>query len=254
MKLNPTLKIPLPDLEMIFVKGHQNEQYFMMGDDDNGDDDEKPAHKVSVFSFYMGKYPVTQRLYLEVMGENPSQFKGKMRPVERVSWHDAGKFITALNDKRSVREYLKAQGLENAEFRLPSEAEWEFAARGGIHGQGHKYSGSDDLKQVGWYRENSGMETKPVGLLLPNELGLYDMSGNVYEWCEDQWHSNYKNAPADGSAWVDSADKGASRVIRGGCYFNFAVYCRPAYRYNWHPDFRYDDVGFRVVLSLQSVG
>ena len=221
---------------MIFVQGGS----FDMGGHEF--DREKPIHQVTVPSLYIGQYPVTQKIYSEIMGENPSLYKGSARPVERVSWNDTQIFLRKLYGKTGMA------------FRLPSEAEWEFAARGGIHAEGHAYSGSDDLKQVGWYDENSGNETKPVGLLLPNELGLYDMSGNVREWCEDQWHGSYENAPADGSAWLDSDDKGADRVIRGGRYFYYAVDCRPAYRNSWHPGYRSSSVGFRVVFPLQSVG
>jgi formylglycine-generating enzyme required for sulfatase activity len=150
-----------------------------------------------------------------------SYFKDPSRPVERVSWHDAKAFIQRLRNRAEVKAFLVAQNLSQAQFRLPSEAEWEYAARGGVHSQGYEYCGSDDLRQVGWYRNNSGVETKPVGLLLSNELGLYDMSGNVGEWCEDDWHDSYDapGLPDDGSAWVDSPERGTDRVIRGGDYF-----------------------------------
>jgi sulfatase modifying factor 1 len=192
--------------------------------------DEQPIHSV------------TQALYEAITGENPSYFQGTNRPVEQVSWNDAQAFIQALNTETGKT------------FRLPSEAEWEFAARGGIYAQGYAYCGSDQLKQVGWYSDNSGNETKPVGLLLPNELGLYDMSGNVYEWCEDDYHGDYKKAPKDGSPWVDSPERGAYRVRRGGSCFNRPIDCRPADRSSWRPVVRGNGFGFRLVLSLQSVG
>ncbi len=233
------IDIPCP---LIFVQGGP----FDMG--------ERPAHPVHILNdIYIGKYPVTQALYQEVMEENPSYFKDPSRPVERVSWYDAKTFIERLQEREEVKTFLETYNLSQAQFRLPSEAEWEYAARGGIHSQGYEYCGSDDLKQVGWYGDNSGGETKPVGLLLPNELGLYDMSGNVDEWCEDNWHSSYDapGRPDDGSAWVDGPDRGTSRVVRGGDYFDSPVRCRPASRDYWDPGYRITYVGFRLVLSLQ---
>jgi formylglycine-generating enzyme required for sulfatase activity len=230
--------IPCP---LIFLQGGR----FDMG--------ERPAHPVHIsYDFYMGKYPVTQALYQEVMEENPSYFKDPSRPVESVSWQDAKTFIERLQEREEVKTFLKAQNLSQAQFRLPSEAEWEYAARGGVHSQGYEYCGSDDLRQVGWYRDNSGGETKPVGLLLPNELGLFDMSGNVYEWCEDDWHSSYDSPdrPDDGSAWVDTSRRGTSRVFRGGSYLHDPVGCRPAFRFRTRPDGHFYFVGFRLVLSL----
>jgi sulfatase modifying factor 1 len=198
--------------------------------------DEIPIHPVAVHSFYMAQFPVTQSLFEVIMKKNPSNFKGADRPVETVSWDDAQAFVQSLNIETSKT------------FRLPSEAEWEFAARGGKHAQGYVYCGSDQLKQVGWYRGNSGKETKPVGLLLPNELGLYDMSGNVWEWCEDDYHSDYRKAPKDGSSWIDQPVRGTHRVVHGGSSFYLSTGCRPSDRDNWLPDDR-DLVGFRLVLS-----
>ncbi len=226
--------------EMILVEGGL---FHMGGQNDQVQAMELPVHRVTLPGFYIGKYPVTQVLWKAVMGDgnNPSFFQGDKRPVEMVSWDDAQAFLQKLNELTGKR------------YRLPTEAEWEYAARGGIHGQGYEYCGSDDLKQVGWYDDNSGGETKPVGLLLPNELGLYDMSGNIYEWCEDDWHSSYDapGRPDDGNAWVNGPGRGARRVVRGGYYFSDPVFCRPAYRNDWRPDDRYYYVGFRLVLSLQ---
>lgn len=231
-------QIALPDLDLVLVEGGG----FFMGDDDSKYDREKPAHLVRISSFQMCKYPVTQRLWEAVMGNNPSRFKGEKRPVENVSWNDVKNFIEKLNKKTKK------------EFRLPSEAEWEYAARGGRYSQGFTYAGSDKLKQVGWYTENSNNQTQEVGLLLSNELGLYDMSGNIWEWCEDDFHENYDDAPKDGSAWIDYPERGVGRVVRGGGYFGYAVYCRPTARAGYTPDHRYSDDGFRLVLPLQSVG
>ncbi len=137
-------------------------------------------------------------------------------------------------------------------YRVPSEVEWEYAARGGkYHAEGYKYAGSDRLKDVGWFDENSGNETKPVGLKKPNQLGLYDMSGNVWEWCEDDWHRNYEGAPKNGLAWDDSPKWGSYRVLRGGSWFGGARHCRVANRNNHEPDYRNDFLGFRLALYLQ---
>lgn len=231
--------LPFPDLDLIFVEGGQ----FLMGDE-VGDLPERcrPVHPVSVSSFYMAKYPVTQRLYQAVMGENPSYFRGDLRPVEMVSWDDAQAFIKKLN--KAFQPPLGGWGL-----RLPTEAEWEYAARGGNISGKTKYCGSTHLDEVGWYNENSYNETKAVGLKLPNELGLYDMSGNVWEWCEDDWYSDYKNAPTDGSARVDSPERSRYRVLRGGCFFYLPDYCRAASRNRWHPEDRFIIIGFRLALS-----
>lgn len=191
-------------------------------------------------SFYLGKYLVTQELYEVIMGENPSYFKSGNRPVENVSWHDAQSFLKKIN------------ALLDKEFRLPSALEWEFAAIGGIYSQNYKYCGSNYLTQVGWYDENSGDETKPVGVLLPNELGLYDMSGNISELCEDDWHSN-KEIPKDGSAFVEGvtvADRSPWRVVCGTGYNEDYAYCRPTSRLNWEHDYRDSTTGFRIAYSL----
>ncbi|MBK8965904.1 MAG: formylglycine-generating enzyme family protein, partial [Lewinellaceae bacterium] len=143
----------------------------MEKDDPDAYGDEQPVHDVTVSGFYLGKLPVTQMLWQAVMGDTPSRFPGGQRPVEQVSWDDAQKFVKKLQDQTRLP------------FRLPSEAEWEFAARGGVYNLNHNYAGSNRLKEVGWYNLNSHGETKLAGLKYPNELGLYDMSGNVWEWC-----------------------------------------------------------------------
>jgi formylglycine-generating enzyme len=239
--------IPCP---MVWVEGDTFEMQLQ-------DWTENKVHSASVTvpDFYIAKYPVTQALYEAIMEgmkdieANPSRFKGRQRPVEQINWHQARAFIEALKKQTGMR------------FRLPSEAEWAFAAIGGKHSQHYEYCGSDDLKQVGWYRDNSGNETKPVGLLLPNELGLCDMSGNVWEWCEDDWHGSkeFKNKKRheDGRAWVDgdTADsRGSYRVVRGGSYFYDPLLCRPSDRSNYHSGDSINFIGFRLVLSLQSVG
>jgi formylglycine-generating enzyme len=224
--------------DLVLVEGGR----FLMGDDNSEFDEEKPAHWVEVSSFYLGKYPVTQALWKEVMGgKNPSHYKGDNRPVEHVSWDDAQNFIKNLN------------AITGKSFRLPSEAEWEYAARGGRYSQGYLYAGSDRLKQVGWYEENSNKETKEVGLRLANELGIHDMSGNIWEWCEDDWHKNYEGAPRDGSPWInmDKPRWKSDRVVRGGSSFNNSRHCRSAFRLVFPIGHPHEYIGFRLVLPIQ---
>ncbi|MEL6191504.1 MAG: formylglycine-generating enzyme family protein [Bacteroidota bacterium] len=197
----------------------------------------RPAHEVKLKDFYIGKYPITQSQWAKVMGSNPSSFKGDLlRPVENVSWVDCQNFLEKLKELTKIY------------FRLPTESEWEFAAKGGNMSKGYTYAGSNKLMEVGWYGKNSEGSTHPVGRKIPNELGIYDMSGNVREWCEDDGHENYKGAPSNGSAWVDK-NRGSYRVSRGGSwYFAFPV-CRSVHRSQEHKASRHDDVGFRLALS-----
>jgi len=235
---NLVIHLPSVTFKLIFVQGST----FQMGSNERKS--EQPIHPVTLSSFYISEFPVTQSLYTAIKSDNPSYYKGENRPIEQVSWEEAKAFIDLLNKLPAIESL-------GGVFCLPTEAQWEYAARGGKYSQDYEYSGSDDLKQVGWYRENSGLETKPVGLLQANELGIYDMSGNVYEWCEDDWHDTYKNAPDDGSAWKDTPSRGAYRVVRGGYSFNYPVYCRPAYRIRTSPGLRNHRLGFRLVFSPQ---
>ena len=226
---------PIPNLPTPFRMIHIPGGTFRMGSPPgapDSDDSERPDHDVTLSDFWLGELPVTQDLWQAVMGSNPSSFKGLRRPVETVSWDDAQVFIEKLNR------------LTNKTYRLPTEAEWEYAARGGNTGLGFQYAGSDLLLQVGWNIENSDQQTHEVGLLMPNELGLYDMSGNVWEWCQDAWHDNYEGAPEDGSAW----EKGGSpdRVLRGGCWDGMDDSCRSADRYDGGPEIRSYYVGLRL--------
>lgn len=196
---------------------------------------EKPAHKVTLSDYYIGETQVTQALWKAVMGDKPSRFKGGDNlPVEQVSWEDiVEKFIPALNRKTGRT------------FRLPTEAEWEYAARGGNRSKGYKYSGSNDMDEVAWYDGNSGKKTHPVKGKKANELGLYDMSGNVWEWCHD-WYGHYSSGAQTNPK---GPDKGSHRVLRGGSCCNDAWLCRVSYRIiiATFPLFNYH-LGFRLVL------
>jgi formylglycine-generating enzyme required for sulfatase activity len=239
----------LPDLPepflMIAVPGGR----FNMGGKSWDNESSLPVHPVEVDDFWMGQYPVTQALWTAVMGaeNNPAHFKGPARPVETISWD----MIDQEFLPRLKKLTLDSRPSGTA-YRLPTEAEWEYAARGGATDQPTKYAGSNRLDEVGWYDNNSHGETKPVGLKLPNELGICDMSGNVWEWCEDQWHDTYEGAPDDGSAWVDR-EQGALRVCRGGSWFINAQFCRTTPRYHITPARRYYYIGFRLVLSALPV-
>ena len=211
--------------KMIAVQGGT----YTMGAADNDPeayDCEKPAHKETVSDFMIGETPVTQELWQAVMGANPSYFEGDMqRPVDSVSWNDCQTFIRKLNQ------------LTGQNFRLPSEAEWEYAARGGNRSKGYKYAGSNDVDAVAWYDDNSGSTTHKVKTKQPNELGIYDMSGNVWEWCQDKWCDNY-NSPRNSGY----------RVLRGGSWRNYARSVRVSNRNNNTPGNRNNNNGLRLAL------
>ncbi len=196
-------------------------------------DNESPTHSVTLSSYYICKYEVTQALWRAVMGNNPSNFKGDNLPVECVSWDDCQTFINRLNS------------YTGRNFRLPTEAEWEFAARGGNYSRHYKYSGSNYISDVAWYDGNSSNRTHPVGTKQANELGLYDMSGNVWEWCSD-WYGSYSSYSQNDPTGPNS---GSFRVLRGGCWFIFASHCRSSYRYYNSPGYRNINLGLRLVLS-----
>ena len=194
--------------------------------------DEKPAHQVTLSDYYICKYEVTQEEWEVVMGNNPSYFKGSNRPVEEVSWYDCQEFIRKLNL------------LTGLTFSLPTEAEWEYAARGGSKSQGYKYSGSNNIDDVAWYTRNSSSKTHKVGTKSPNELGIYDMSGNVWEWCSD-WYGSYSSLS---QANPTGPSSGSNRVYRGGGWSDYARRCRVSYRDGGNPDYRNSLLGFRLVM------
>lgn len=218
---------------MIYVEGGS----FMMGctsEQSDCYDDEQPAHRVMLDSYYIGETEVTQELWTAVMGSNPSYFKGSQRPVERVSWKDCQKFIKKLNQ------------ITGKNFRLPTEAEWEYAARGGKKSKAYKYSGSNTLDNVAWYCDNSGSQTHNVKTKLPNELGIYDMSGNVWERCQDKYGWGYRNNFQVNPIGPSS---GSFRLARGGSCDRDVQYCRCSGRRGLSTPSgrnRYD--GFRLIL------
>jgi formylglycine-generating enzyme required for sulfatase activity len=232
---------------------------FWMGSDEKDEGalpSEKPHHQRDIAAFSLAEFPVTQVLWQEVVARaqvqgmlkeqalspTPSYFPGARRPVESISWDDAQEFCRVLN---------LLLGKPVGHFRLPSEAEWEYAARTG--GRETLYAGSNQLAEVAWSSDNSNEETVPVGLLSPNDFGLYDLSGNVWEWCEDGWHDNYDNPPLDGTAWKDGDTKderAVLRVLRGGSWSGIAWYCRCAFRSRLRPGSRLRNVGFRLAAPV----
>ena len=232
---------------MVFIQGGS----FIMGSPDNEQGRtgrEGPRRQVTVNSFFMGKFPVTQAEYQEVMGTNPSHFKGDTLPVEQVSWFDAVEFCNKLSLKEGLAPAYTVNGnnvawdREADGYRLPTEAEWEYACRAGT--QTPFYSG-DSVNDAGWHSGNSGNRTHPVGEKQPNPWGLFDMHGNVLEWCWD-WLDNYSERAQTNPT---GADSGTNRVYRGGAWNFQANQTRSAYRFGNHPNLRNFLTGFRVARN-----
>lgn len=229
---NEEIKVGNVEFKMIHVEGGT----FTMGATSEMKDPnsyEKPTHQVTLSSYYIGETPVTQKLWQAVMGSNPSYFKGGNRPVEEVSWYDCQEFINKLNQKTGKK------------FRLLTEAEWEYAARGGNKSKHTQYSGSNNLDEVAWYESNSGGKTHPVKTKKPNELGIYDMSGNVWEWCQD-WFDAYKKGSQTSPTGPTS---GVSRVDRGGNWSTNVRYCYLSCRSFTYPEHGHNGLGLRLALS-----
>ena len=224
---NRTFTVKGVSFTMVYVQGGT----FQMGSD-TGDSDEKPVHSVTLSPYYIGQTEVTQELWEAVMGTNPSYFKGSKRPVEHVSWNDCQDFVNELSRLTGER------------FHLPTEAQWEFAARGGVKSTGCNYAGSNAIATVAWYTDNSGSETHTVATKSPNELGIYDMSGNVWEWCQD-WKGSYSSSAQTNPVGPSS---GSNRVFRGGGWGNSAAFCRPANRSGDTPSYAGDRLGLRLAL------
>ena len=206
----------------------------------DGNEREKPVHQVTLETYFIGQTEVTQALWVSVMGSNPSHFVGEHKPVENVSWEDCQQFISALNT------------LTGRNFRLPSEAEWEFAARGGNESLGYKYAGGNNINNVAWYSGNDSWQTRGTGAYgthavatrMPNELMLFDMSGNVHEWCQD-WFGNYSS---ESQTNPSGPTVGTSRVYRGGSWYFDEWFCRVSFRNGVSPDYHSYGIGLRLAL------
>ncbi len=243
-KDNDMVKIDIDSLvyNMIYVRGGTFTMGQNGGDNILSDPDEAPEHQVTLSNYYIGETEVTQQLWQKVMGGNPSRFKGGIHPVERVTWEDCQEFVRRLN------------GMTGRSFRLPTEAEWEYAARGGHLTRGYPYSGSYTLGNVAWYASNSGNTTQAVKTRLPNELGIYDMSGNVWEWCQDVYGAyspqpQYNPVGPEAVLDTNAMAPAIYRVFRGGAWNSDAYHCRVTQRNDNHQGFADYNIGLRLAMD-----
>lgn len=219
-------------LEMVAIPGGS----FMMGS--KTFESSQPIHKVMLQPFFISKYQITQRQWEVVMGDNPSRFRGDTLPVEKVSWGESMRFCEKISE------------VTGKDYRLPTEAEWEYASRAGSTGDYCFGNDHKTLREYAWYEENSDGKTQPVGLKKPNSFELYDVHGNVWEWCEDVWHYDYEEAPYDGSAWIEGGDQDR-RVVRGGSWNHNRVSASAVARSRSNPFNRNFVIGFRVVSAVR---
>ena len=229
---------------LVFVQGTRS-HHFLFGL-------ENDLLKITMKDFFISKYLVTQILWKHITSNNPAHSGNDNKPVENVSYLDIvsdGGFLEKINSHKSTHEINKQiEPANHFQFRLPSETEWEYAARGGIYwGDYFLYSGSDNIDDVGWYRRNKGDECKEVGQKKPNQLGIHDMSGNLWEWCLDYYHEDTTKIPRNGLPCLEESPE---RVLRGGCFHNFGAHCTVMKRYQINPDYKDPCIGFRLVLSI----
>lgn len=233
VKKNLTFTANGVSFKMVFVQGGTFQMGATSEQGDEANKNEYPIHEVSLSDYYMGEMEVTQELWETVMENNISRFRGLYHPVDNVSWDECQKFIKKLNVMTGIQ------------FRLPTEAEWEFAARGGAASKGYKYSGSNDIDEVAWYDKISGKRTHEVGKKAPNELGFYDLSGNVWEWCQDGY-GRYKDSPLTNPT---GPDNDSYRIIRGGCWNTKSKDCRVSQRGYCNPLDFFPYYGLRLALD-----